>query len=159
MNQKARALLFHPRCAWRSISAPEAFSPADPLLPFSAPPHAADVSPPPLLCSVSITFSTQVIRALLRNIGCTCEIVADGEQAVQAWFDRYDVIFMDVQMPVMDGLTATKRIRTMEAARPADDQTARVHIIALTVRAGGVRSLRAGCRGESECVLVRARCW
>jgi hypothetical protein len=53
-------------------------------------------------CTLSSTgsillFSFQVIMALLRHIGCTADLVPDGEQAVQAWFLRYDVIFMDVQ--------------------------------------------------------------
>jgi PAS domain S-box-containing protein len=73
-----------------------------------------------------------VLRTLLAQVGIEPEIVADGRQAVQAWErEVWDVILMDVQMPVMDGPTATALIRTRERAegRP------RTPIVALTANA------------------------
>jgi two-component system, sensor histidine kinase len=60
------------------------------------------------------------------------DCVGNGEDAVEKWKEqRYDLILMDVQMPVMDGFEATRMIRTLEAAsgRP------RVHICAMTANA------------------------
>jgi len=57
-----------------------------------------------------------VLKALLAQIGIDPLFVENGAQAVQAWEDAdWDVILMDVQMPVMDGPAATRLIRVREA--------------------------------------------
>ncbi|WP_428153156.1 ATP-binding protein [Brevundimonas sp.] len=73
-----------------------------------------------------------VIRGLLGQVGIEVEIVEDGLQAVKATQARaWDLILMDVQMPNMDGPTATQTIRQREA----DIGLARTPIIALTANA------------------------
>lgn len=73
-----------------------------------------------------------VIDTLLRQAGITPVIVPDGKAAVAAWEDEpWDLILMDVQMPEMDGPTATSIIRRRELDR---DQI-RTPILALTANA------------------------
>jgi len=56
--------------------------------------------------------NAKVLTALVKRIGLSSDLAENGEVAVQAVKNRnYDVIFMDLQMPVMDGFAATVRIR------------------------------------------------
>ena len=82
----------------------------------------------------------ELIGAILRSAGHTVEVARDGAEAVAAVQSRdYDLVLMDVRMPVMDGLTATRVIRALKT------DMARIPIIALTanVLADQVASYRA----------------
>ena len=73
-----------------------------------------------------------VIKTLLHQAGIDPVVVSNGELAVEAWDrGRWDVVLMDVQMPVMDGIEAARMIRARElrSGRP------RTPIVALTANA------------------------
>jgi len=71
-----------------------------------------------------------VIRRVLESFGCEVTIAANGAEAVDRLVEGHkDVVFMDVHMPVMDGITATRAIRALGGS------SARTPIIALTANA------------------------
>ena len=73
-----------------------------------------------------------VLKTLLSQFGLEVTLVEDGESAVAAWQAQdWDLILMDVQMPRLDGPSATLRIRALEAA----EGRARTPIVGLTANA------------------------
>jgi signal transduction histidine kinase/DNA-binding response OmpR family regulator len=72
----------------------------------------------------------KVAKRFLERLGCTVYVAGNGAEAVDAFKSQHiDIIFMDLQMPVMDGFTATRHIRDHEAFRT------HVPIVALTANA------------------------
>lgn len=73
-----------------------------------------------------------LVAELLATIGCTCTVVENGRDAIEEYkTNRYDLLLMDCQMPMVDGYTATQRIRQWEAQHN-DSASKSIPIIALT---------------------------
>ena len=75
----------------------------------------------------------EVVSSMLKKLGCRVSIASNGKEAVDAVSDSsYNLIFMDCQMPVMDGYQATAEIRRFEDEKEGENYTP---IIALTANA------------------------
>ena len=86
-----------------------------------------------LLLVEDIEINREIALALLEDTKLSVECAENGQEALDMFCadeDRYDLILMDLHMPVMDGLEATRRIRALGTAR-----SAAVPIIALTANA------------------------
>jgi PAS domain S-box-containing protein len=82
---------------------------------------------------------------LLRLIGIRVTVVGNGQQAVDAvQSGHYDLILTDVQMPVMDGYEAARRIRAYEAAHPDDQSVPIIALTALAMKDDELKSLQSG---------------
>ena len=85
--------------------------------------------PPQVLLVEDDPVNQLVVQEMLGALGCEVEIAANGGQALTAVARRrYDLVLMDLHMPEMDGLEATRRIR----AREREVGNPRVPIVALT---------------------------
>ncbi|WP_297506633.1 ATP-binding protein [uncultured Caulobacter sp.] len=74
-------------------------------------------------------INRRIVAALVEPFGVECGFAADGREALEAWrARRWDAIFMDVHMPVMDGVQAARLIRAEEEERGEG----RVPIVAVT---------------------------
>lgn len=100
----------------------------------TAMPTAADTVdtaplPPQAHCNVLVAedneINQQIARELLENMGACVDIADSGLTAIELVVKKhFDIIFMDIQMPEMDGITATQKIRAMGLCVPIVAMTA-----------------------------------
>jgi len=77
-------------------------------------PHASVSRPARILLVEDVDINQELARLILERAGHQVDVAFDGGEALNALQKAaYDLILMDVQMPVMDGITATERIRAM----------------------------------------------
>ncbi|OKY27459.1 response regulator [Thalassotalea sp. PP2-459] len=88
-----------------------------------------DLSHSRILLVEDNALNQQVVLGFLEETGVNIDIAENGQVAIDKLdSESYDLVFMDLQMPIMDGLTATKIIR-------ANDQFSNLPIIAMTAHA------------------------
>jgi two-component system, sensor histidine kinase and response regulator len=93
---------------------------------------------PRLLLVEDNTVNQLVASRMLQRLGFTVEFATDGKKAVDmVAANRYDLVFMDCQMPVMDGYQATEQIRRTE---PPDR-----HVVIVAMTANAMQSDRQRC--------------
>ncbi len=86
-----------------------------------------------LLLAEDNIVNQQVATAMIKKLGCEVVIASNGREAVDLFMqDEFDMIFMDCQMPILDGYQATGEIRELEALEKG---IGRIPIVALTANA------------------------
>ncbi len=113
-------------------------------------PETPDYSGKRVLLVEDNELNREIATTILEETGMWIDSVEDGDVAVatinQAPADRYDLILMDIQMPKMDGYTATREIRTL-----SDNKKANIPIVAMTANAfeeDKQRAYKAGMNGH-----------
>ena len=128
-----------------AASAERSVAPPSPGAPERDSAASAEGSGPRILVAEDNPINQEVIRGFLKFRGWNCDVAEDGAQAVELFnAENYDLILMDIQMPGMDGLEATQRIRSLGG------RGVRIAIIALTanaMRGDERRCLAAGMNG------------
>jgi len=82
-----------------------------------------------ILVAEDNSISTKVIRGMLNKLNVKPDTASNGEEALKAIMSQpYDLVLMDCEMPVLDGFTATERLREWEASQ----QRPRTPVVALT---------------------------
>ena len=97
-----------------------------------------------ILIAEDVVVNQMLIETILTRQGHATTIVANGAEAVRAWRRKeagFDLILMDVQMPVLDGLQATSQIRALEL-----ESGGHIPIVAMTAYA--MKEDRAMCRAS-----------
>lgn len=96
-------------------------------------------------------LNLEIAKDMLEDAGCNVFEAVNGEDGVKQFLehrDELDLILMDIRMPVMDGIEATKKIRSMD-----DEKAQKIPIIALTASAYEGDIHRSSLAGMNESVL------
>ncbi|HBT87666.1 ATP-binding protein [Desulfobacter sp.] len=91
------------------------------------------------------TINQEVSSGILKNLGCRVDLAENGEMAVAAVKNKsYDIIFMDCQMPVMDGYDTTRRIRAMGSISRSGGELPVIALTAHALAGDRVKCIKAG---------------
>lgn len=97
-----------------------------------------------ILVAEDVETNQKIVKEMLQLLGCEVDIAANGKEAVELYSkNNYELVFMDCQMPVMDGYEATSTIRNIER----ENQFQPTPIVALTAgfdKSDEVRCKKAG---------------
>lgn len=103
------------------------------------------VSPTRILLAEDNSTNQLYIIELMKQIGFTCDIANNGYEVIESiQKKKYDLLFMDCQMPELDGLQATQRIRELESEGTLEGHLPVVALTANAIKGDRERCLKAG---------------
>ena len=104
-------------------------------VPDTRPAEASALAQLRILVAEDNDVNRRLAMFMLQKLGCQSDFASDGQETIQAWEAiPYDVILMDCHMPVVDGYSATRKIRELEL-QPAHAGRPHTQIIAMTANA------------------------
>jgi signal transduction histidine kinase/ActR/RegA family two-component response regulator len=122
--------------------------PAEPLTAASSRSDREDSAEPHILVVDDVPANRRVLSLILESAGIQTICADNGLEAVEAWRrGGIDAILMDIQMPVMDGLTAVRTIRELETSE-GKSQTPIIMVSANAMSEHISASLAAGANGH-----------
>jgi signal transduction histidine kinase/DNA-binding response OmpR family regulator len=117
-------------------------------VPASLPLQAPAAQPKRILVAEDVEINREILRQGLGRAGHELAFAFDGAEAVElAEREAFDLVLMDVQMPVMDGIEATRRIRKL------GNGNSRIPILALTANVMAQERERYVAAGMDECLM------
>ena len=133
---------------WFIVPAPETGAPVHPTAsPPASPQPTANNRSLRILTVDDHPASQTLLQMILEPAGHTIVQVSDGDQAIKRLqAERFDVVLMDVRMPITDGPTATRHIRRMEGPNCA------IPIIGVTANTGSAERTRYRQSGMTDCI-------
>jgi CheY-like chemotaxis protein len=119
-----------------TVSIPSAFTPttvAPTEVKPAVTPASVDLKDANILLVEDNLINQKIVILSIQKLVKNIDIANNGQEAVDKYLSdaKYDIVLMDIQMPIMDGLQATKRIREIEAENKATP----IPIIAITANA------------------------
>ncbi len=98
-----------------------------------------------ILVAEDNSINQRVARFIIERLGHNIEIADNGEIALEKFKNnKYDILFMDIQMPVMDGIEATKKIREIEKSRNVKVGIPIIAMTANTLKGDKEKFLKSG---------------
>ena len=146
----AKFELFPVEAPSRAVAGPEPAVAAQTVRePAAAPPVEAEEPPLRVLAAEDNETNQLVLRSLLQTMDVDLTVVANGRLAVEAFAAKpFDLVLMDIQMPEMNGVDATRAIRALEV----EQGRAQTPIIALTANVMPDQQAEYRTVGMTDCV-------